>query len=102
MATTTLSQSVLNEAHEMALQGHLWHRGRSKRNGAAFYLIPSRSIPGTAHRCTNFGCTCSSYRWRGDCVHVEAVRMFEAREGVARKPRVTLEDLYDNHLVDAF
>lgn len=100
MQKQTLTQPMLNEAHRMALQGHTWHKGRSKVNGREFYLIPSRSIPGTAHRCTNFGCTCSSYRWRGDCVHTEAVKMFEAREQATVKPRVRYEDLFK--LTDAF
>lgn len=92
MAIQTLSQPTLRKAHELALKGHLWHTGRSKINGRAFYLIPSQSTPGTAHRTTHYGCTCTSYRHRGDCVHVEAVRMFEAREAVTRKPRY--EDLW--------
>jgi hypothetical protein len=49
MATRTLAQKALDEAHAMALQGHTWHRGRSKANGRAFYVIPSRSEPGVAH-----------------------------------------------------
>jgi hypothetical protein len=78
MATQALSQATLNEAHTLALSGHTWPRGRSKVNGQQFYLIPSSSVPNTAHRVTNFGCTCTGHRRRGDCKHVEAVRIFEA------------------------
>ena len=85
-----LSETVQNEAFTMALQGHTWNKGRSKRTGAAFYLIPSRSIPGTAHRCTSYGCTCSSNRWRGRCIHVEAVKLYERWEAV-QAPRFESE-----------
>lgn len=99
MATEILSQAVLDAAHEMALQGHTWHRGRSKVNGRQFYLIPSRSEPGVAHYTTSYGCTCRGARKRGDCAHSEAVRMFEAREAVGPKPRASYDELMDNHLV---
>lgn len=98
MATQTLSQAVLNEAHQMALKGHTWNRGRSKVNGRPFYLIPSRSVPGTAHRVTSYGCTCTGARRFGDCAHSEAVRMFEAREGATVKPKARLDDLMDRWL----
>jgi hypothetical protein len=93
-----LSQTTLNEAFALAMQGHTWHTGRSKVNGTRFYLIPSRSVPGTAHRTTNYGCTCTGYRRRGDCVHTEAVKVFEAGESAARKPLDALNALLDRHL----
>lgn len=86
MNSQTLSQATRNEAFTMAMQGHRWHRGRSKKTGAPFYLIPSRSVPGTAHRTTSYGCTCTGYDRNGDCAHTEAVRIFEAGEQAARKP----------------
>ena len=95
MAQHILSQATLNEAHEMALKGNTWHRGRSKANGRQFYVIPSRSEPGVAHWTTSYGCTCRGARRNGDCAHSEAVRMFEAREAVGPKPRTRLEDLLD-------
>ena len=103
MATAmSLSPQTLEEAHAMALRGHTWHRGRSKVNGRPFYLIPSRTEPNVAHYTTSYGCTCRGFRKRGDCAHSEAARMFEAREAAAVKPRVTLDELLDNHLVSAF
>lgn len=98
---SALSQQTRNEAFTLALRGHTWHKGRSKRSGQPFYLIPSTSIPGTAHRVTNFGCTCTSNRHRGDCKHVEAVRIFEAGERAARKPVRRYEDLVPEN-VSAF
>jgi len=102
MATTTLSQATLNEAHQMALQSHTWSHGRSKRNGREFFVIPSRSEAGKAHYTTSYGCTCRGFLKRGDCAHAEAVRMHEARERFAPavKPLKTNEEVYG--LVDAF
>jgi hypothetical protein len=100
MTTRTLAQKALDEAHAMALQGHTWHRGRSKANGRAFYVIPSRSEPGVAHWTTTYGCTCKGARRRGDCAHSEAVRMFEAREAVTRKPLDHLTALLERHQDD--
>jgi len=100
--TRTLSQTTRNEAFTLSLQGHTWHKGRSKRTNETFYLIPSKSTPMTAHRTTRYGCTCTSYRWRGDCQHTEAVKMFEAGEQAARKPATHYDELMDRHLVSAF
>lgn len=97
-AQTSLSQATRNEAFTMSLQGHTWHKGRSKKTGQAFYLIPSRSVPGTAHRTTNYGCTCTGYRRRGDCVHSEAVKIFEAGERATRKPLDRYNEIMDRWL----
>lgn len=94
-----LSQATLNEAFTMAMQGHTWHKGRSKKTGQAFYLIPSRSIPNTAHRTTHYGCTCTGHRRRGDCVHTEAVRIFEAGEAAARKPLDRYRELFTDDVL---
>ncbi len=102
MATRTLSQTTLDEAHAMALQGHRWHRGRSKDGRRSFYVIPSRTERNVAHWTTTYGCTCRGHRRNGDCAHSEAVRMFEAREAVTRKPLDRYNELMARQLVDAF
>lgn len=58
----------------------LWHRGRSKATGEAFYLAPSRTKAGVAHLCNAAGCTCAGYRHRGSCAHSGAVRAYEQRQ----------------------
>jgi hypothetical protein len=100
MARTTVSQTTRNEAFALSLKGHTWHKGRSKRTGESFYLIPSKSNPMTAHRTTRYGCTCTSYRHRGDCQHTEAVKMFEAGEQAARKPLDRYNAIMDKWLDD--
>ncbi len=57
-----------------------WHRGRSKVDGTPFYLAPSRTVPGQAHRCTSYGCTCKGFERYGQCAHSRAVQIAEARE----------------------
>ncbi len=98
MAKQILSQQTRNEAFTLSLQGHTWHKGRSKRTGETFYLIPSKSNAMTAHRTTRYGCTCTSYKFRGDCQHVEAVKAFEAGEAAARKPLSRYDELIERHL----
>ena len=45
-----------------------------------FYLAPSRTVPGQAHRCTAYGCTCKGFERYGRCAHQRAVQLAEARE----------------------
>ena len=103
MATTTLSQATLNEAHRMALQADTWRRGTSKATGETFWMIPSRSEPDICHYVAldARGCTCRGFNRRGDCSHAEAVRMVNARERATRRTS-RYDELMDAHLVDAF
>lgn len=100
MATAELSMKVKEAAHRMALQGHTWNRGTSKRTGEQFYVIPSRSEPGVAHWASRKGCTCTGFRRRGNCVHHESVLMHEARERATRPLIMTYEEAYG--LEDSF
>lgn len=105
MATTQLSMKTKQEAHALALRGHTWQRGRSKVDGRPFYVIPSRTQKDVAHWTTSYGCTCEGARKRGDCAHQESVRMFEAREAAAVKPKARYEDIFvglGDSLTDAF
>jgi hypothetical protein len=102
-AQSILSQRTLEEAHAMALLNHTWSTGRSKRDGRAFFVIPSRSEPSKAHYTTAYGCTCKGARRNGDCAHQEAVRMREARERATVPTTKRYEDLFPaDDLEDAF
>ena len=42
-----------------------------------FFIIPSRTVVGSAHYTNRQGCTCKGFLHRGKCAHVEAVRLYE-------------------------
>ena len=102
MATRTLSQATIRKAHDLALV--LWRmpKGRSKRTGVEFYVVPA-SDGVTAHwtAADARGCTCKGHRRNGDCSHVEAVRLFNHREAFAVVPGSRGNDTASG-LVDAF
>jgi len=105
MATNlTLSAKSMQKAHDLALV--LWRttKGRSKRNGREFYVVPA-SDGRTAHwtATDGRGCTCVGHRRNGHCTHVEAVILHNHREQVVVVPGTrSYDDLMDAHLVDAF
>lgn len=82
-----------------------WTRGRRKRDGKAFYFIPSSGPSSVVYMTAEDGCTCPAARnsYSGDCKHQIAVRRHneQAREAYTRR-RPTLDELYDQHLVSAF
>ena len=58
---------------QLVATAETWARGRSKRDGTAFWIIPA-SDGRTAHWATATACTCKSFRWRGTCSHSLAVK----------------------------
>ena len=74
-----------------------WSRGRSKRDGTEFWIIPA-STGKTAHWATATGCTCKSFRWRGTCSHSLAVKARQDRERAA----LQTADRYPVRLTDPY
>lgn len=108
MATQRITSS---EARAAVLLGNApnWSRGTAtlpsgERVGIVTFASGSR--PGVVYltRCDGLGCTCPGSVHYLDCCHMRAVRAEaeQAREAAAVKPRVSLDALLDNHLVDAF
>ena len=69
--TATVTPAMRKKAEQLAEGAHLWHRGRSKRNGQAFYLVPG-SKPGVVYYSNHLGCTCPGFRNRGVCALQQA------------------------------
>src|SRR5690348_8405804 len=82
MTTRSISPAMQRKAEALAARAHTWARGRSKLDGAGFYVIPG-SAPTVAHYANVFGCTCEGYRRRGVCAHNEACKILRRREDVA-------------------
>ena len=80
MATITSAEA---KAAQLAAEPERWSRGRSKRTGQEFWVIPGSR--GTAHWATASGCTCKSFRFRGSCSHQLAVKVREDRERIERR-----------------
>jgi hypothetical protein len=57
-----------------------WSTGTSKRTGEPFFLVPSRSKPGTAHYTNASGCTCTGFRHRGRCSHRDIAQRIDEAE----------------------
>jgi hypothetical protein len=67
---------------QLVATAETWSRGRSKRDGTAFWIIPA-STGATAHWATASACTCRSFYFRGTCSHQPAVKAREDRERAA-------------------
>jgi len=63
---------MTRKAEALAAQMPLFSRGRSKRTGESFVIVPG-STPGSAHWATSAGCTCVGFDKRGVCTHSLAV-----------------------------
>lgn len=104
MATNlTLSPKAMQKAHDLALVIWRTPKGRSKRNGREFYVIPA-SDGATAHwtAADGLGCTCKGFRRNGHCSHAEAVQIHNYREQAVVVPGSrSYDDVMDNHLVEA-
>jgi hypothetical protein len=79
MATQQLSTATMDKARQLATQAHTWTRGRSKVDGSRFCVVPA-SDGTTAHYANLFGCTCLGYARRGDCSHVESLRIIRRQK----------------------
>lgn len=109
MAYRMVTDAMQAKAERLAEEASGWLRGRSKANGAGFYVVPA-SDGTTAHWVNSFGCTCEGFRRRGECAHRLACELMEQREMAARikaaqKPRKSAQQLYEelmnHHLVEA-
>ena len=87
----TVSPAMTRKAEALAAQMPLFSRGRSKRTGESFVIVPG-STPGTAHWATSAGCTCIGFDKRGVCTHSLAVAIRELQAGPA--PKKSYAELY--------
>ncbi len=82
MTVGSIAPLTAAEASALTLAADVpnWARGRSKVDGTPFYLAPSRTVTGVAHRCTSYGCTCRGFERYGRCAHSRAVQLHEQHE----------------------
>lgn len=76
MASSMVTPAMQAKAEKLAGQLATFSRGRSKRTGQAFYIVPG-SKKGTAHwtALDGSGCTCQGFNGpRGTCTHVMAAQ----------------------------
>jgi len=83
MATHIVTPTIRKRAEQLAERIPLLPRGRSKVNGAGFYVVPG-STAGVAYYTNSLGCTCPGYRNRGVCAHQQACVIVAQREQQAR------------------
>lgn len=96
-------------AETLYARRHKWAEGQLNGSGLVFYLFNSSKVgkdglPKLYHTVRDGSwCDCPGFNYRRQCAHSIAVRRAadEAREAACR-PRPSLDDLYDNHLVSAF
>lgn len=85
MTTATVTPSMQRKADALAAQVPLFSRGRSKKTGESFVIVPG-STEGVAHWTTARGCTCIGFQKRGTCTHQLAVAASQApRQTCLRK-----------------
>jgi hypothetical protein len=99
MAQATVTPPMRRKAETLAALVPMMSKGRSKRTGEAFVIVPG-STPNVAHWATPTGCTCVGFRRRGVCTHSLAVRIAQAP---APKPAPRFKNyaaLMDAHLDD--
>jgi len=75
---------MTRKAEALAAQMPLFSRGRSKRTGESFVIVPG-STPGTAHWATSDGCTCVGFDKRGVCTHSLAVALVAQHQAPPKK-----------------
>lgn len=89
--TQGITSSMRAHAEQLVFESYTWARGRSKTSGEGFYVVPA-SKAGTAHYSSRFGCTCKSYRWRGECSHHLACVMLQAESDARIMDKVRAAD----------
>jgi hypothetical protein len=78
MATGIVTENMQAKAERLATVLPFLHKGRSKRDGARFFIIPG-SKAGTAWWANALGCNCPGFLARGVCAHQEACRIARDR-----------------------
>ena len=108
MATQQRTTSSEARARVLLENAANWSRGTAitatgETVGVVLFASATRGGVVYMTRCDGLGCNCPGAVTRLDCCHMKAVRMEaeQAREAATR-PRVTLDELLDNHLVSAF
>lgn len=103
-----ITRSMAEHAETLIARSHKWAEGIRHADGLRTYQFSSsrqrKDGSYAMYMASELGCTCPSYFHRGECAHVVAIRRVaeRAREAAAVKPRVSLDELLDNQLVDAF
>lgn len=81
MTTKVYSKIQRSHADALIARARFWTRGTSKQTGEAFVIFPSSRNDGqTAYYATDYGCTCPSFTYRGNCAHELAVRQVRERQ----------------------
>lgn len=84
MATQAMvTPTIRKRAEQLAERIPILPRGRSRINGAGFYLVPG-SAEGVAYYSNALGCTCPGFQHRGVCAHQQACVIAAQREASAR------------------
>ena len=83
MAQAIVTPTIRKRAEQLAERIPLLPRGRSKINGAGFYVMPG-STAGVAYYTSSLGCTCKGFLHRGVCAHQQACVIVAQREQQAR------------------
>jgi hypothetical protein len=76
--TQQISTTTQTKAEMLADRVPFLNRGRSKRDGRGFFLMPG-SKEGVVYYSSALGCTCPGFRNRGVCCHQEACRIARNR-----------------------
>jgi hypothetical protein len=76
--TQQISTTTQQKAEMLADSVPFLNRGRSKRDGRGFFIIPG-SKAGTAWWANALGCNCPGFLARGVCAHQEACRIARDR-----------------------
>lgn len=104
MTSAVYRKSMQDKAADLVAHADKWAYGTRNRDGLRFILFPSQSRAGVYYFTRIDGAFCScpagSLSKHARCCHKIAAQTVteQAREAYT-KPRVTLDELYDNHLV---
>jgi len=107
MASSMVTPAMQAKALKLAEQFPLFSRGRSKRNGREFVVVPGTER-GTAHwtAVDGLACTCKGFQRRNICTHALTAQIVaertaetvepapEVKQAEASKPRRTYADLF--------
>ena len=74
MAQAIVTPPMQRKAEALAALVPLMSKGRSKRTGQHFVIVPG-TTPTVAHWAAATGCTCVGFQRRGVCTHSLAVRI---------------------------
>lgn len=99
MATAIVTDAMREKAERLADMLPTCPRGRSKRDGRGFFVIPA-SRPNLAHYANMLGCTCRGFDVRGVCTHQIACQLHYLRTDGARIEALHPAPLSAQHLFE--